>query len=93
MASRAPARRKTPWWRTKAAWKRIGLWTLIGGAAFALLAFIALLIAVFPANVEMALEWQRSGHPHRWAGWARLPLQPFLIWWAWQYAGPGRQAL
>lgn len=41
----------------------------------------ATLIAVFPANVHMAL------HPDRYPGlapgllWARLPLQALLIWW------------
>ena len=42
----------------------------------------ALLVAVFPANLHMAL------HPDRYPGlspallWARLPLQPLAIWWA-----------
>ncbi|SDO22133.1 Uncharacterized membrane protein [Nakamurella panacisegetis] len=42
----------------------------------------ALLIAVFPANVSMAL---RSGNRPLWfriAAWARLPLQVPLIGWA-----------
>jgi uncharacterized membrane protein len=43
---------------------------------------IATLVAIFPANVHMAL------HPDRYpafpaiALWARLPLQGLLIWWA-----------
>ena len=37
---------------------------------------VALLIAVFPANVYMAIE-----SPHAWYLWARLPLQAPLIWW------------
>ena len=41
---------------------------------------IALLIAVFPANVYMAQEGI-MGPP--WALWARLPLQALLIWWVW----------
>jgi uncharacterized membrane protein len=42
----------------------------------------ATLVAVFPANVDMAL------HPDRYPAlapallWARLPLQPLMIWWA-----------
>jgi uncharacterized membrane protein len=42
----------------------------------------ATLVAVFPANVHMAL------HPDRYPGfwpallWARLALQPLAIWWA-----------
>lgn len=46
---------------------------------------IALLIAVFPANVYMA--WTHVPFPgilgNQWAQWARLPLQGVLIWWAW----------
>jgi uncharacterized membrane protein len=40
----------------------------------------ALLIAVFPANVYMAM--QRMMFPE-WVLWARLPLQFLLIWWVW----------
>jgi uncharacterized membrane protein len=42
----------------------------------------AVLVAIFPANVHMAL------HPGRYPSlpapllWARLPLQPLLVWWA-----------
>lgn len=46
---------------------------------------IALLIAVFPANIQMATNWQRAGHPLLWLAIARLPLQALLIWWAWAY--------
>ncbi|HEV7806618.1 MAG TPA: hypothetical protein VGO80_12415 [Solirubrobacteraceae bacterium] len=43
---------------------------------------VALLIAVFPANVNMALnpEQFRSIAPA--LLWARLPLQGLLVWWA-----------
>lgn len=44
-----------------------------------------LLIAVFPANVQTALNYDREANPHLWLSIARLPLQPLLIWWAWQY--------
>lgn len=46
---------------------------------------ITLLIAVFPANLEMALHGTEGvGIPvPRWVWWARLPLQPLLIWWVW----------
>jgi uncharacterized membrane protein len=42
----------------------------------------AVLVAVFPANVHMALHPGR--YPSLPAGllWARLPLQPLLVWWA-----------
>ncbi len=46
---------------------------------------IALLIAVFPANVYMA-EAKIMGPA--WALWARLPLQAVLIGWVW-WAGRG----
>ena len=45
---------------------------------------IVLLIAVFPANVQMAATWVRDDHPAKWLSVARLPLQGFLIWWAWK---------
>ena len=44
---------------------------------------IALLMAVFPANVQMAVNWHREAHPHEWIAWLRLPLQVALVWWAW----------
>ena len=47
---------------------------------------IALLIAVFPANIEMLKQSIDSGAPifSRAVLWLRLPLQPVLIWWAWR---------
>lgn len=46
---------------------------------------IALLIAVFPANIEQVRsKGARLGLP-MWAVIARLPLQLVLIWWAWLY--------
>ncbi len=43
---------------------------------------IALLVAVFPANVYMALNPQRFAPIPQWALWLRLPLQAVLIAWA-----------
>lgn len=48
------------------------------------LALIALLLAVFPANVYMAREPEQFRKIPRWALLARLPLQPLMIWWAWR---------
>jgi uncharacterized membrane protein len=45
---------------------------------------IALLAAVFPANLYMAREPQRFARIPRWALYARLPLQPLMMWWAWR---------
>jgi uncharacterized membrane protein len=44
---------------------------------------VALLIAVFPANIYMALDRvQATANPLPvWVLWARLPLQFVLIWW------------
>ncbi len=55
--------------------RRFARWWLIG-----------LLLAVFPANLHMALHPEQiEGLPKvpRWALWARLPLQLPLMWWAW----------
>ena len=47
------------------------------------LAGAGLLLAVFPANVQMAADLQRKGStPAKVVGWARLPLQLPLIRWA-----------
>ncbi|GGQ94734.1 DoxX family protein [Deinococcus ruber] len=44
---------------------------------------ILLLLAVFPANLNMAQHPEKYGLPG-WALWARLPLQPLLMWWVWK---------
>ena len=48
---------------------------------------IALFIAVFPANVNMAINRIGFGHkpPPSWLLWARLPLQGVLIAWAFAF--------
>ena len=46
------------------------------------LAAAALFVAVFPANVKMALEADTTGE--RVATYARLPLQLPLVVWAWK---------
>lgn len=53
---------------------------------------IALLVAVFPANVNMAVnELPLGGNPVPTALlWARLPLQLVLIAWAWWVSLAGR---
>jgi uncharacterized membrane protein len=48
---------------------------------------IALLIAIFPANLDMFLHPEKSGlSPVALA--IRLPIQGLLILWAWAYTGP-----
>jgi len=44
---------------------------------------LALLLAVFPANIYM-LQIHEQLHLPAWALWARLPLQPLLMWWVWR---------
>ena len=56
---------------------------------FAGLWLVALLTAVFPANVHMALHPDQIrgldlDRVPRWALWARLPLQPLVMLWAWR---------
>lgn len=47
---------------------------------------IALLIAVFPANVQMLLNGIHDARPwwYQMALWIRLPLQPLMVWWIWR---------
>jgi uncharacterized membrane protein len=47
---------------------------------------IALLVAVFPANVYMLQQAYASESSGWWraALWARLPMQPLLIWLVWR---------
>jgi uncharacterized membrane protein len=44
---------------------------------------IALLIAVFPANVKMAIQAERFRSIPESLLWLRLPLQGVLIFWVW----------
>jgi uncharacterized membrane protein len=59
-------------------------------AAFGL---IALYVAVFPANINMAINHLPLGDKPMapWMLWARLPLQFVLIAWAWRYTRPAAQ--
>jgi uncharacterized membrane protein len=74
-----------------------GLAEIAGGAAvlpprtrrFARWWLLALLVAVFPANVHMALNPEQVrgldlNRVPRWALWARLPLQPLAMAWVWR---------
>jgi uncharacterized membrane protein len=74
-----------------------GLAEIAGGLAviprhsrhFARWWLLALLVAVFPANVHMALNPEQVrgldlDRVPRWALWARLPLQPLAMLWVWR---------
>jgi uncharacterized membrane protein len=62
--------------------RRIGRWWLL-----------ALLLAVFPANIHMAVNPEQIRgldleRVPRWALWARLPLQPLAMLWVWRATRP-----
>jgi uncharacterized membrane protein len=77
-----------------------GLFEILGGAGllvertrrFAGLGLIALYLAVFPANINMAAnDIQPAGHAIPVALlWLRLPFQALLIWWAWKVSRDDR---
>lgn len=48
------------------------------------LGLVALLVAVFPANLYMARSPEHFRKIPRWALYARLPLQPLMMLWAWR---------
>lgn len=50
---------------------------------------LALLVAVFPANIHMAVNPDQIrgldlDRVPRWALWGRLPLQAVAMWWVWR---------
>jgi uncharacterized membrane protein len=74
-----------------------GVAEIVGGAAvlprrsrrLARWWLLALLLAVFPANVHMAVNPEQVPgldleRIPRWSLWARLPLQPLCMAWVWQ---------
>ena len=46
---------------------------------------ILLLIAIFPANIQMMLNYWNESNPMLWISILRLPLQIILIWWAYSF--------
>lgn len=82
-------------------------WTYVSGAAeLALAAGVALprtrrtaavatgalFVGVFPANVQMALDWRHRPAPLKAAAFGRLPLQVPLVLWARGVARSARHA-
>lgn len=51
---------------------------------------VLLLIAVWPANLQMLLDARAEDKPSWWIAllWARLPLQLLLILWVWRASRP-----
>jgi uncharacterized membrane protein len=74
-----------------------GLFELLGGLGvllpatqrYAAWGLAALLLAVWPANVTMAIDHAAWPRIPLWALWARVPLQLPLILWAWKYTRAG----
>lgn len=70
-----------------------GVFEVLGGLGllygptrrFSAWGLFALLIAVEPANLQMALDHAQWRGIPAWALWLRLPLQLPLLWWAWIY--------
>jgi uncharacterized membrane protein len=58
-------------------WARVTRWGLI-----------ALLLAVFPANLHMALNPDRYSQIPLWLLWVRLPLQAVFAVWVWRVVRP-----
>ncbi|MEP7145590.1 MAG: DoxX family membrane protein [bacterium] len=46
---------------------------------------IILLIAIFPANIQMTMDYFNKEDPLLWLTIIRLPVQILLIWWAWTF--------
>jgi uncharacterized membrane protein len=54
--------------------KRVGAWATVGT-----------LLAVYPANIQMAVDAGRPRDAEGWAAWLRLPLQFPMIRWAFRH--------
>jgi len=85
------------WMGAEAAVTVSGLAEIAGGAGvlvprtrrLARRGLIALLLAVFPANLHMARNPERFRRIPRWALYGRLPLQPLMIWAVWRATRDG----
>lgn len=55
---------------------------------FAAWCIILLLVAVFPANIQMMLDYIEENNPRRWLAIVRLPVQFLLIYWAYTFTKP-----
>lgn len=54
---------------------------------------IALLVAVFPANIQMMIRYIEESRPGWWLTVLRLPLQLVLVWWAYTFTRKQRPEL
>lgn len=62
--------------------RRTGAWCII-----------ALLVAVFPANIQMMLSYIAEHNPRLWIAILRLPVQALLVWWAYRFTKPGNPSI
>ena len=46
---------------------------------------IGLLIVIFPANLQMLIDYYRAANAMLWIAIIRLPIQLILIWWAYSF--------
>ena len=70
----------------------LGVMILVPGwSALAAWGLIALLIAIFPANIHMAINPELYPTVAPAALWLRLPLQGVLALWAWWHTRPDRR--
>jgi uncharacterized membrane protein len=51
---------------------------------------VFLLIAVFPANIQMLVNYFHESNPRLWIAIIRLPLQLPLIYWAYRFTNAAR---
>lgn len=58
--------------------KPVKLWGAYGA--------LALFVAVYPANINMAVQWSDRGLGQALIAYARLPFQFYFIWAAWKLA-------
>jgi uncharacterized membrane protein len=73
-----------------------GVAEIVGGLAltrrptrrFARWWLLGVLAAVYPANVQMAVDHERFEQLPRWALLARLPMQFVMAWWVWAVTRP-----
>ncbi len=56
--------------------KPVKLWGAYGA--------IALFLAVYPANINMAIQWSDRAMPEPLIAYARLPFQFYFLWAAWK---------
>jgi uncharacterized membrane protein len=56
----------------------------VGTRRYAAWGLILLLLAVFPANLNVALHGWPGVNVPGWVLWCRLPLQGVLIWWVYR---------